>query len=93
MCASSRVNDARSAQQIASDDAYKIQIEMLNAKAAEAAGYLKQAMWNRQEQPALLQDGSAPVGLHSEMLDPLDQAAMKVPTMQPVNGGATYGEA
>jgi hypothetical protein len=77
-------------QQIAADDAYKIQIEVLKAKAAEAYGIYQQNLYNKQENPALLTDGTAPVGMHSEMIDPMDQAAMKVPTMQPVNGGS-YG--
>lgn len=76
--------------QIASDDHYKIQLDVLRAKAAEAAGYLRQEIYNRQEQPGLLMDGSAPVGMSSEMLDPVMQGEMAPQTMQPV-GPVGYG--
>jgi hypothetical protein len=78
-------------QQLASDDYYKLTIEALRAKAQQASGYLKQEQYNRGEQPGLLSDGTAPVGLHSSMEDPVLQGEMQPITQAPVSGSQPIG--
>lgn len=57
-------------QQLASDDLYKARMELLKSQAQQALGHFRQAMHNREQNPALLSDGSAPYRLSAEGEDP-----------------------